>query len=134
MQEFLIGLHGGIRWLVVLAGVLALVKFVAGWLGNSRFGPLDRRLGLAFTVLMDINVLIGLIIFVIGFFDDLPGEVLRIRSEHAVTMILAVAAAHMSARWKNAEDKIRFRQTAIFFLIAMLLVVAGVARVGGWSG
>ncbi|MCA9986061.1 MAG: hypothetical protein KDE59_17260 [Anaerolineales bacterium] len=134
MQEFLIGLHGGIRWLVVVAGVLALIKFVAGWLSNSSFGLLDRRLSLAFTILMDINVLIGLIIFVTGFFGDLPGEVLRIRSEHAVTMILAVAAAHMSARWKNAADKIRFRQTAIFFLIAMLLVVAGVARVGGWSG
>ena len=133
MQEFLIGLHGGIRWLVIVAGVVALVKFLIGWLSNSRFTPLDRRLGLAFTILMDINVLIGLIIYVSGFFGDLPGEIVRIRSEHAVTMILAAAAAHMSARWKKADDKVRFRQTAIYFLIAMLLVVAGVARVGGWT-
>ena len=133
MQAFLIGLHGGIRWIVVLVGVIAIIKFLVGWLGNMKFGSLDKGLGAAYTISLDINMLLGIIILIIGIFNDLPTEVWRIRGEHLLVMLLAVVAAHMTSRWKKASDKIRFRQTALFILLSMFLIYAGVARVGGWG-
>lgn len=133
MHAFLIGLHGGIRWIVVLVGLIAIVKFLIGWLGNMKFGPVDKGLGAAYTISLDINLLLGIIIFVIGLFNDLPSDVLRIRGEHFVVMLLAVVAAHMTSRWKKAEDKIRFRQSALFILLSMILVYVGVFTVGGWG-
>ena len=133
MEAFLIGLHSGIRWIVVVVGVIAIIKYLIGWLGNMKFTGLDRGIGVAYTASLDLNLLLGLIILIIGIFNDLPTAVWRIRGEHLLVMVLAVVAAHMTARWKKASDNIRFRQTALFILISMILIYVGVATVGGWS-
>jgi len=127
---FVLTLHGEIRWLVALAGVAAIVKLAAGLARGSDYGRADRILMAAFTGLLDLNVLLGLVLLLF-----LPGGFPAYRLEHAVTMLLAAVAAHLSAAWrKSPEPARRLRNDLIVIVVALALVVVGVLRLrGGWT-
>jgi hypothetical protein len=111
---------------VALAGLIVIVKFLIGWLGKREYKPLDRTLLMVFTILLDINVLLGLIILFFG------GGFNSLRLEHAVTMLLAVIAAHMTAMFRRTpNDATRFRNQMLLVLLALGLVLLGVIRLRG---
>ena len=62
----LIAIHGMIRWLVALVAVVAIVKFVMGWLRQMPYAGMDRGLMSGYTGLLDLNFLLGLIILIFG--------------------------------------------------------------------
>ena len=56
------------------------------------------------------------------------------RIEHAVIMIIAAVVAHLHVRWKNADDKTRFRNSLFIILDTLIIIFIGVARLpGGWG-
>jgi hypothetical protein len=127
--EFVLTLHGEIRWLVVLVAAAVAVRSLWGWLGRSAFAGADRALMVVFTTLLDLNLLLGVILLF-----ALPGGFPAFRLEHAVTMILAVATAHSWAIWRRSDDDARkFRNNFFVALAVVVLVVVGVVRLrGGW--
>ena len=129
-MNFILTFHGEIRWLVALAALIAIVKFALGLARRTDYGKVDRALMSAFTGLLDLNVVLGLILLF-----GLPGGLLRFRVEHATTMLLAVVAAHLSAIWRRSDDSARkFRNNLIVILVALALVIVGVVRLrGGWT-
>lgn len=127
-MEILYKAHSGMRWLVAAAVVIALIKLAVTWLRGGAFTGADRKLTAIAVGAIDLQVLLGLILL---FFMD--GQFPRFRIEHAVTMVLAAAAAHMTARWKKSEDTVRARNSYVALLVAALLIVVGVMRLpGGW--
>lgn len=122
----LLTIHGEMRWLVALAAIVVIVKFLIGWLGKREYTSLDRTLLTVFTILLDINVLLGLILLFFG------GGFSGPRLEHATTMILAAIAAHMTAIWRRSTDSsIKFRNQLLMVLLALVLVLFGVIRLRG---
>lgn len=122
----LITIHGELRWLVALVAIVVLVKFLIGWLGKRQYTSLDRSLLMGYTILLDINVLLGLIILLFGGGFNGP------RLEHATTMILAVIAAHMTAMWRKSTDStIKYRNQFLLVLLSLALVLLGVIRLRG---
>ncbi|GAB4274345.1 MAG: hypothetical protein Kow0080_22630 [Candidatus Promineifilaceae bacterium] len=128
-MNFVLTLHGEVRWLVALVAVVAVVKFAIGWLGKKEYTSLDRRLMSAVTILMDINLLLGLILL-FGLGGGFPMN----RVEHATTMFLAVVVAHSSAAWRKSDDaQKKFRNNLIAVVVALALVFTAVIRLrGGW--
>lgn len=128
-MTFLQTIHGEIRWLVALVAVIALVKFALGWFRNESYTSLDRGLMTAFTVTLDTNLLLGLILLF-----ALPGGFPMYRIEHATTMILAVIVGHASAAWRRSDDDTKkFRNNLGVIVVALALVLVGVIRLrGGW--
>lgn len=125
-MSMLTTIHGEMRWLVVLAAVVVIVKFLMGWLGKREYAAIDQKLLLVFTILLDINVLLGLIILFFG------GGFSGPRLEHATTMILAVIAAHMTAIWRRSTDSsLKFRNQLLMVVLAVILVIFGVIRLRG---
>lgn len=125
-MSMLMTIHGEIRWLVALAAIVVIVKFLIGWLGKREYTALDRKLLLVFTTLLDINVLLGLILLFFG------GGFSGPRLEHATTMILATIAGHMTAIWKKSPDSsLRFRNQLLMVVLALVLVILGVIRIRG---
>jgi hypothetical protein len=117
--------HALFRWVVVIVGVVTFVRLIVAVLQKSPFTNLDRRLTLGFTISMDIEVLLGVItILLLGFSQA--------RIEHAVTMLLALVAAHLPSRWRNAPDRTRFLYTLGFFTASLILIFIGVSIVNGW--
>jgi heme A synthase len=128
-MEILVGIHGLVRWLVVLVAVIAVVRYALVMAGKAQSSGMDRGLMSGYTGLLDLNVLLGVII-IIGL-----GEWEVVQIEHAVTNIIAVVVAHIFAqRAKKIEDpKLKARTSLLGVVISILIIVVGVAFVGGWA-
>jgi hypothetical protein len=131
MQSFIFQAHSGWRWIVILVAVVALVKLLIGWLMGARWSRLDQGLGAALPIVLDIQLLLGLVLWIVEQRWN-GGDPLR-SFEHPVTMILAIVAAHITwSRVKKSDvDQVKYRTAVIGFAIALILVVLGVLRVTG---
>ncbi|QLQ06325.1 MAG: hypothetical protein HZY76_09915 [Anaerolineae bacterium] len=61
MNSVLLALHSGWRWVVLLVAVVVIVKMLLGWFGRRSWGRLDDQLSLVFTIVIDIEVLLGIL-------------------------------------------------------------------------
>lgn len=131
MQTLLV-IHSHTRWLILLVALVAIVKFTLGWLRGGAFKGMDRGLASGFSGLMDLQATLGLIFLIWTGLSGVGFPMLRI--EHATTMIIAAVLAHLPARWKNASDTVRFRNTLFCIVGSLVLVFMGVVRLrGGWT-
>ncbi len=131
MQTLLV-IHSHTRWLILIVALVAIVKFAIGWLRGGAFKGMDRGLASGFSGLMDLQATLGLIFLIWSGLAGVGFPMLRI--EHATTMIIAAVLAHLPARWKNASDSIRFRNTLFCIVGSLVLVFMGVVRLrGGWT-
>ena len=61
-MEILFKAHSGLRWLVLLVAIISIVAFLLTWLRQSRDSPADRKLMAAFTGILDLQTLLGIIL------------------------------------------------------------------------
>lgn len=128
-MDILLMAHSGLRWLVLLIAVIAIVKFLAGWMSRSRFTGMDRGLMAGFSGLMDLQVMLGLILLV---WSGMAGAGFPLyRIAHGSIMILAGVVAHLSVRWRNAEDLVRFRSSLFLIVGSIILVLLGIVVLPG---
>jgi uncharacterized membrane protein YphA (DoxX/SURF4 family) len=128
-MNILLMAHSGIRWLIVLIALVAIVKFLIGWLRGGQFKGMDRGLMSGFSGMMDLQATLGIIILLWSGFagDGFPAA----RIVHGVIMLVAAVVAHLSARWKNAGDTTRFRNNLFIILGSLLLVFIGISVLFG---
>ena len=129
---FLLQAHSGWRYIVILVIVLALLKLLIGLMTKQRWTRLDQILGAATPIVIDIQWLLGIILWVVEQ-RWTGGDPLR-SWEHPTIMTLALIVAHVG--WSRAKrapnDRAKFQFAFVGFLIAALLIALGVARVTGW--
>lgn len=128
-MEILFMAHSGLRWLILLIAGIAIVKYLAGWLMRSPFKGMDRGLLAGFSGVMDLQATLGVILLLWNGFTGAGFP--RYRLEHGLIMILAAVAAHLSARWKDADDPTRFRNNLFLIVAALVLVLIGIAVLPG---
>jgi hypothetical protein len=122
----LLTIHSYVRWLIVIVAIVAAVKFAIGWLRGGAFKGMDRGLVSGFSGLIDLQVTLGLVYLI---WNGLAVEGFPMfRIEHAVTMIIAAVVAHLPVRWKNADDKTRFRNSLFIVLDVLIIIFIGVVR------
>lgn len=132
-------LHDVLRWLLLLSLAVTLVKYLAGWFGNRSWKKTDNILGLIFTSLMDLQLLTGLVLYFFlspvtklamsDFGAAMKDADLRFYAvEHFSLMLIAVVLVHIGrAKSKKAKtDQGKFKIASIFFLIAMVIMVAAI--------
>ena len=132
-MSILLMLHSIVRWVIVLVAVVAIVKLALGWLRGGAFKGMDRGLVAGFSGLMDLQATLGIVFLL---WNGLATEIgfPRHRIEHAFVMIIAAVVAHLPARWKNAADATRFRNSLLAIVVSLVLVYIGVATLpGGWN-
>jgi hypothetical protein len=109
--------HSGIRYLVLLAGAVALVmSLMKGQDANAR-----KAMG-AFVGVVDVQVLLGLLLIMqIPFYGALMG--------HIALMFAAVFAAHgfsVAAKKKDEGGMLR----VIGIVVTLLLIAGGIMAIG----
>ena len=126
--------HSGWRMLLLLVLIVALVKYLIGWLGNGKWANFDTMLNRVTPIFIDIQWLLGLIVWITNSWWSLPD---RARAwEHPIMGTLALVAAHVVAARtrKAAGDKAKFRTAFIGYLITGLLIALNIYLVvGGWN-
>jgi len=137
-MTFLVVLHNLTRWIVLIAGVLAAAKAILGFVNKQSWTALDNRLSLIFTIAFDIQVLLGLILYVVGptmqsvwgdFGAAMSQSGLRFFAvEHIFIMIISLGLAHMgrSLAKKAANDAKKHQRAAIFFTLSIVLILMGI--------
>ena len=139
MYSFILTLHSIVRWAVLILAVVATVRALFGWLAKKEWTPLDDRLGLLFTASFDLQVLLGILLYIFlspftrAVFQDfgaaMSDAVSRFWSlEHVVLTIIALALAHAGrATAKAAEGATKkHRRAAIFFGLATLAILIAI--------
>ncbi len=133
MYAFLLNAHSGWRYIALAVLVIAIVKFLIGWLGRGQWTPMDRRIGSITAILVDIQLVLGLALWgVAASMGLMAGRATRMM-EHPVIMLIAIAVMHVgwSRARKATTDQSKFQTAAITFIVTGLLVALGVARVTG---
>jgi hypothetical protein len=139
VYSFLLPLHNLLRWLLLAAALFAVIRAAMGGFGKKDWSPLDDRVGFWFTMVMDLQVLVGLILYLffspltLSAFQNFSGAMQNLTMrffavEHIGLMIVALALAHIgrvSAR-KASDAPVRHRRALVWFglaLLAMLLAI-----------
>ena len=128
-MNILLMAHSGLRWLVLLIALIAIIKFLLGWLTRSPFKGMDRGLMSGYSGLLDLQSVLGIIFLLWNGFTGAGFP--RYRLEHGLIMIVAAVVAHLSSRWKNAEDAVRFRNNLFLIVASLVLVLIGIAILPG---
>ncbi|MEO7192606.1 MAG: hypothetical protein ABI051_16260 [Vicinamibacterales bacterium] len=132
-------LHSYVRWLVLLAGILAVARAFGGVTGRRAWTPADDRAGRMFNIILMAQFLLGMLLY-IGLspitqaaMRDL-GAAMRnpvVRFfvvEHLFGMLVAMALANIGkARIRRARhDERRHRTALTFYGIALLAILASI--------
>ncbi len=139
-------MHSWIRWAVVLAGLYAFVRAALGTSRRSPWTPADDRAGFWFGTVLDLQMLVGLILYFLlspltsaalhNFGGAMKDPILRFWAvEHVVGMIIAIALVHVGrARARRTDSLRRHRVAAIFFGLALVVIVASIPWPGSSHG
>jgi hypothetical protein len=117
--------HSGLRYLVLLAGVLVLGYAVYGQATKREYDKTMRILAAVFTGAIDLTALFGVAHLLTGaFYPRLSG--------HIASMVLAAVVAHIvSAVMKRRPVAERtFLPHIVGTLVVLALVVAGIMAIG----
>jgi hypothetical protein len=116
--------HSGLRYLVLLAALAALIVLVYD-LATGREVRAARVLPAVFAGLLDLQIVLGISLVMGGMFPDAVVG-------HLVMMVLAAVAVHGSAivarRSSNERRELGIRLVGI--VIAVVLIVGGIMAIG----
>lgn len=140
MYEVLLAIHNILRWVVLIAGILAVVQAWQGWLGKRTWGKGDWMAGVIFSAGIDTQLLIGLILYFFlspitkGAFSDFGsamstgGDLRFFAVEHIAVMVIAAILAHIgSAMVKKApDDASKHKRAVIWYTLTMLAIILAI--------
>jgi hypothetical protein len=123
MTQGLLHAHSGLRYLVLLAGLLAILYALYGLATRRPFDKPGRILATAYIGLVDLQVLLGLVLLVLWpYYPALIG--------HIVMMVLAAAVAH-GAQVANRKKAVPgFALPLAGVAGSLLLIVGGILSIG----
>ena len=138
MHQALLDTHNLTRWIVLIAAVAALVLALMGRFGKQPFGKRHRIANLAFVASMDLQLVLGLLLYFVSplvqtglanMSAAMADAALRFFVvEHATYMIVALALAHVGSVMvrKAKDDGAKHARTLIWFGLALVVVLAGI--------
>lgn len=138
MYPFVLALHNIVRWLALILGILTVARSLLALRRRQAWKSADRRWGVFFTSAMDLQLLLGLLLYF--FISPLTRSALQdfgaamgnpglrfFALEHALYMFLAVVFAHLGSVFvkRTGDDASRHRTAMIWYGLAVLLLLLG---------
>lgn len=127
--------HDLLRWVIILAALVTMLKYFIGWFGQKNWEKSDNILGVVFAGLMDLQFLIGIILYAVlspitqlafqDFGTAMKNADLRFYAvEHIAMMLVALALVHIGrVKTKKAKtSRKKFAMSLIFFGIAYIII------------
>lgn len=136
LNPILLGAHNILRWLILLAGLWAVVGALIGWIGKREWRKSQSTAGMLFAGFLDLQTLLGLLMLVFTsglMFTAVQSGQLMSNSlyrffsvEHSLIMLVALVFAHIgSAQVKKAAgDRQKYQKAALWYGLALLAILA----------
>jgi hypothetical protein len=138
-MQIVLGIHNVLRWLILVAAVYALFRMVRGLITKPEWVDADRKAGLVFSILIDTQLLLGLILYLIfspliktffaNFGTAMQDSMLRFWGiEHIALMLAAAVFVHLGSAVakKEISDQEKFKRSTIFFVLVVLMLLMGI--------
>lgn len=140
MYKILLGLHSGIRYIVIIIFALALIMALVGLFGKKPYTATNRKVNLFAMISAHIQLLTGLILYFFSpkvMFSNM-GAAMKDASlrywtvEHMVMMIFAVILITLGhSKSKKAVDAFtRHRAISLFYGLALLVILLAIYQSG----
>jgi L-asparagine transporter-like permease len=138
LYNILVHLHSVGRWIVLLLLLIAIFNSLVA--GQRPFIKSDARTGTVLVIFTDLMLLIGIALYFFGprgynvLKGSSMGEVMKepfsrfFTVEHTLGMLIAIILIHIGkaqAR-KQISDKAKHKRTLIFYLLALLIILASI--------
>ena len=120
---FLFQMHSGLRYLVLLAGLVSLAFFASRLIGRRGFNGRGRIINAVFTGILDLQVLVGFILF---FAAQWPKMVIGHLAMMLGAAILQHAVTALNKRREQPSPLVAFIGT----LVVLALIVGGIMAIG----
>lgn len=122
-MQILFYAHSGLRYLVLLVGLVALAYFVWGLATRRVPGRAVRSLGAAFSGLLDLQLLLGLLMLALGrYYPALIG--------HIVMMVLAVGVVHGLLVVNRRRATPGWVLPLVGVALGLVLIIGGIMAIG----
>ncbi len=150
LYSAMLHMHSVGRWIILLLLVFAILNSLIA--GNRPYIRTDNRLGLILTIVADLMLLLGIYLWFVGgrgynlietngMSAVMKDPTMRFFAiEHLAGMLIAIVLIHIGkAQGKKAiGDKAKHRRTMIFYLVALLFILASIPwpfrEIGAASG
>jgi uncharacterized membrane protein len=138
MYTGLLHLHSFGRWIILVLLLVAIFRSATA--GNRPFEKGDRTTGLLLTIFTDIQLLVGIYLWAVGPWgyknisaNGMGGVMSESTQrffavEHLAGMLIALVLIHIGKAQskKNISDRAKHKRTFIFYLIALLIILASI--------
>ena len=124
-MEFLVTIHDVWRYAVLVAAVGALALAALAYTGSRGWDPLTDRFSLFFTIAMDIQVMIGILVWLT---DEKARSDAFLAWIHPGAMLVAAGLAHVGRVLAERAEGSRARggRAAAFFAASLLLALVAI--------
>lgn len=136
MYDTVLLIHSWVRWAVLICAVLAVGGALMNLMQRKPWNAGNDRAALFFTITADIQLLLGVLLFVVGpawisMFLEAPGkamgnDLVRYWSiEHGFGMIVAIALAHVGKVLvrKKTDGMAKNKTALIWFGISLVIML-----------
>ena len=125
MSNFLLNAHSGLRYLILLAGVLTVLYAAYGMVSGRPYDKTIRILASSFVGTLHLQILLGVALLFSGLFSPaLTG--------HIFMMVFAAAAAQIpvSVMRRRPEEQKSYTPHGVGALAALAMIAAGILAIG----
>ncbi|NLG99474.1 MAG: hypothetical protein GX491_19130 [Chloroflexi bacterium] len=135
LYSILLPIHSILRWLIILAALLVIIRAANGLSFKRRWMKMDDRVAMWFTIFMDLQLLIGLLLYFVASpitaiaLQNMSGamgnpSIRFFAVEHTALMFIAVVVAHIGRSMvRKASDPATKHRRAIIWTAASILIV-----------
>ena len=136
-------IHSLLRWVVVIAGLIAIARAISGLSGRRDWLPADAATTRWFSIALDVQFLIGLLLYVwlSPFIRDAWADMAATMKnaplrffvvEHTTGMLIGIALAHVgkSKIGKASDAAQKHKLALVFFGLAMVVILLSIP----WPG
>ncbi len=125
MGNFFLNAHSGLRYLILLAGVLTVLYAAYGMVSGRAYDKTIRILASSFVGTLHLQILVGLGLLLSGLFQ--PAVM-----GHIFMMLFAAAVAQIpvSVMRRRPEEQKSYLPHGVGALTALALIVAGILAIG----
>ncbi|PTR00818.1 hypothetical protein C8P68_10145 [Mucilaginibacter yixingensis] len=135
MYTFLFYFHSGLRFVVLLLLLLSIIQSLTGWLGNKPYTESNRKGNMFTMISMHVQLLVGLALYFVSPLVQFGANTMKQADtrywtvEHITMMIAAIAIVTIghSRSKKAATAQAKHKNIAIFYVLAVLVIVAALA-------
>lgn len=134
MYEILKHAHSGLRWIVLILLIVAIVGAWQNWQKKATYEPKEQRLALFTLIVSHLQLLLGLVLYFISPMVQFSSETMSnpgmrfFTVEHTTGMAIALALITVgySRAKRQAPAAKGFKTLAVFYLLGLLLILISI--------